>query len=105
MEAEQSNEELDSDRASEEGLVNENIESAVDHEDGQGAADNRATDKDSDPAPTCTGKDNVVSRRSACDKGRGKVKCQSSAAAGPSTTSQGDKAPSDKTANGGTQSE
>lgn len=102
---EQSNKEQGSGRASEEGLDNENIVSAVVHEDGQGAPDNRATDKDSDPAPTGTGKDNVVSKRSACDKGRKKVKCQSSAAPGPSRTSQGNKATNGKTGKGGTQSE
>ncbi|XP_035017285.1 aryl-hydrocarbon-interacting protein-like 1 isoform X1 [Hippoglossus stenolepis] len=105
VKAERSNKELDSGRVSEEELDNENIESAVDHEYGQGAADNRAPDKDSDPAATSTGKDNVVSRRSSCDKGRKKVKCQSSAAASPSRTSQGNKVTSDKTGNGGTQSE
>ncbi|GAA6223027.1 uncharacterized protein LOC108872548 isoform X1 [Lates japonicus] len=102
---EESNKELGSGRVSEEGLDNENIESAVVHEYGQGAPDNRARDKDSDPAPTGTGKDNVASKRSACDKGRKKVKCQSSAAPGPSRTSQGNKATNDKTGNGGTQSE
>ncbi|XP_056238140.1 myb-like protein X isoform X1 [Seriola aureovittata] len=105
VKAEQSNKELESGRGSEEGLDNENIESVVVHEYGQGAPDNRATDKDSDPVPTSTGKDNVVSKRSACDKGKKKVKCQSSPAPGPSKTSQGNKATSDKTGNGGTQSE
>lgn len=105
VKAEQSNEELESGRASEEGLDNENIESIVAHECGQGAPDNRATDEDRDLVPTSTGKDNVASKRSACDKGRKKVKCQSSAAPGSSKTSQGNKATSDKTGNGGTQSE
>ncbi|XP_044220539.1 uncharacterized protein LOC122991010 [Thunnus albacares] len=91
-------------RTSEGGLDNENRESAVVQEDRQGAPDNRGTDKDSDLAPTSTGKDNVVSKRSACDKGRKKVKCQSSAAPGLSKTGQGNKATSDKTGNGGTQS-
>ncbi|XP_071314600.1 myb-like protein X [Trachinotus anak] len=105
VKAEQSNKELESGRASEAGLDNENIERVVVHEKEQGAADNRTTDKDSDPVPTSTGKDNVVSKRSVCDKGRKKVKCQSGAAAGPNKTSQGNKATSDKTGNGGTQSE
>lgn len=102
VKSEQSNKELESGRASGEGLDNETVESVVVHEDRQGAPDNRATDKDSDPAATSTGEDNVVSKRSACDKGRKKVKCQSSTAPGPSRISQ---ATSDKTGNGGTQSE
>ena len=101
VEAEQSNKELESGRASGEGLDNENIESVV-VQDGQDAPDNRAADKDSDPAPTGAGKDNVVSKRSASDKGR-KVKCQSSAAPGCCGTSKGNKATDDKTGNGGTQ--
>lgn len=105
VKAEQRNKELVSGRASGEGLDNENIESVVVHEDGQGAPDNRATDKDSNPVPTSTGKDNVVSKRSARDKGSKKVKCQSSAAPGSSRTSKGNKATCDKTGNGGTQTE
>ncbi|XP_035525674.1 uncharacterized protein LOC118333960 [Morone saxatilis] len=104
VKAEQCNKELESGRASGEGLDNENMESFVGHEDGQVVPDNRATDKDSNPAPTSTGKDNVVSKRSVSDTGR-KVKCQSSAAPGLSGTSQGNKATSDKTGNGGTQLE
>lgn len=105
VKTEQSNKELESGTASGEGLDNENMESVAVHEDGQGALDNRATDTDSDPAPTGTGKDNVVSKRSASDKAEKKVKCQSRAAQGPSRTSRGNKATSDKTGNGGTQSE
>ncbi|XP_042348824.1 aryl-hydrocarbon-interacting protein-like 1 [Plectropomus leopardus] len=103
VKAEQRNKEFESGSAGGEGLDNENIESVVVHEDGQGAPDNRATDRDSDPAPTSTGKDNVVSKRSGRDKGGKKVKCQSSAARGPSKTSKGNKATCDKTGNGGTQ--
>ncbi|XP_030252511.1 uncharacterized protein LOC115568910 [Sparus aurata] len=102
VKAEQSNKEPESGRASGEELDNENIESVVVQEDGQGAPDNRAADKDSDPAPTGTGEDNVVSKRSARDKGR-KVKCQSSAAPGCCGTSKGNKATDDKTGNGGPQ--
>ncbi|XP_075960006.1 uncharacterized protein LOC142963175 [Anarhichas minor] len=104
VKAEQSNKELESGRASGEGLDNENIESVVVHEDGQGVPDNRAADKDSDPAPTSTGKDNVESKIPAQDQVRKKVKCQSGAALGPGT-SQGNKATCDRTGNGGTQSE
>ncbi|XP_051277064.1 uncharacterized protein LOC127375190 [Dicentrarchus labrax] len=104
VKAEQCNKELESGRENGEGLDNENMESFVGHEDGQVAPDNRATDKDSNPAPTSTGKDNVVSKRSVSHKSR-KVKCQSSAAPGPSGTSQGNKATTDKTGNGGTQLE
>lgn len=57
--------------------------SVVVHKDGQGAPDNLATDKDSDPATTSTGKDNVVSKKSVSDKER-KVKCHLSGALGPS---------------------
>ncbi|XP_059201701.1 aryl-hydrocarbon-interacting protein-like 1 [Centropristis striata] len=56
VKAEQSNKEPESGRASGEGLDNENIECVVVHEDSQGAPDNRATDEDSDPAATTTGK-------------------------------------------------
>lgn len=105
VKAEGSNKNPECGRASEGGLDNENIKSAVVQEDRQGAPDNRGTDKDSDPAPTSTGEDNVVSKRSASDKGRKKVKCQSSAAPGLSRTGQGNKATSDNTGNGGTQSE
>ncbi|KAK2848940.1 hypothetical protein Q5P01_008774 [Channa striata] len=96
VKAEQSNKVLESGGASQERVDNENTESAVVHGDGQGAPDNRTTDKDSYPVPTSTGKDNVVCKRSARDKGRKKVKCQSSAVRGPSGTSQGNKATSDK---------
>ena len=105
VKAEQSNKELENGRESEEGLDNENTDSVVVQEYGQGEPDNQATDKDSNPAPTNTGKDNVVSRRSATDKGRKKVRCQSSAALGPSRTSQGNKATRDKKGNCGTKSE
>ncbi|XP_070818069.1 myb-like protein X [Chaetodon trifascialis] len=103
VKAEQSNKEPESGRASGEGLDNENMESVAVHEDEQDAPDNGATDKDSDPAPTSTGKDNVVSKRSAGDKAR-KVKRQSGAVPGPSRTRKGTKATIDKTGNGGTQS-
>ncbi|KAM9356677.1 uncharacterized protein ABDE67_004257 [Symphorus nematophorus] len=104
VKAEQSNKEPESGSASRKGLDNENMESIEVHEDGQGAADNGATVKDSDPASTSTGEDNVLSKRSASDKA-GEVKCQSSAAPDLSRASQEDKASSDKTGNGGTQSE
>lgn len=104
VKAEQSIKDLESGKVTGKGLDNENIESVVVHEDGQGAQDNRATDKDSDPAPTNTGQNNV-SKRSASNKGRKKVKCQSGAAPGPSRTSQGSKVTWDKPGNGGTQSE
>ncbi|CAK6964678.1 aryl-hydrocarbon-interacting protein-like 1 [Scomber scombrus] len=105
VKAEQSNKDPECGRASEEGLDNENVEGAVVQEDRQSATDNGGTDKDSDPAPTSTGKDNVVSPRSACDKERKKVKCQSSATPDLSRTGQEIKATSDETENGGTQSE
>lgn len=66
--------ELESGMASREGLDNENRESVMVHEDGQSAPDNQATDNDSNPAATSTGKDNVESKRSTSDKGR-KGKC------------------------------
>lgn len=97
-----SNNVLESGRESEEGLDNENIESAAVHGDRQGAPDNQITDKDRNPAPTSTGKDNVVCKRSARDKGGKKVKCQSSAEPGTSGTSQGNKVTGDKTGNSGT---
>lgn len=87
VKAEHSNNVLESGGESEDGLDNENTEGAVVHGDRQGAPDNRTTDKDRNPAPTSTGKDNVVCKRSVCDKGGKKVKCQSSAA--PGETSQG----------------
>lgn len=103
VKSEQRNKEPESGRASGEGLDNENMEGVAVREDEQGAADNRATDKDSEPAPTSTGKDNVASKRSASDKAK-KVKRQSGAAPGPSRTSKGSKATGEKTGNGGTQS-
>ncbi|KAF3694052.1 Transcription initiation factor TFIID subunit 7 [Channa argus] len=96
VKAEQSNKVVENVGASQERVDNENTECVVVHGDGQGAPDNRTTDKDSNPVPTSTGKDNVVCKGSACDKGRKKVKCQSSAAQGPSETSQGNKATRDK---------
>ncbi|XP_029970426.1 uncharacterized protein LOC115405104 [Salarias fasciatus] len=89
--AEQPDEQSECVRMSGEGLDNENIERAVAHEAGLGAPDNRATDKDSNPVPTSSGKDNVVSNRSACDKGKKKVKCQSNPAPDSNRTSQGNK--------------
>ncbi|XP_034546288.1 DNA ligase 1 [Notolabrus celidotus] len=103
--AEQSIKEPESGRESREGLDNKNMERVVVHEDRQGPADNRATEEDSDPEATGTGGDNVVSKRSAHDKAREKVKCQSSAAPGSSRTSQGDKGSSDEAERGDTQSE
>ncbi|KAM7000598.1 uncharacterized protein LKV04_005426 [Tautogolabrus adspersus] len=105
--AEQSNKEPgpESGRASGEGLDNKNIERVMVHEDRQGSPDHRATEEDSDPEASGTGGDNVVSKRSALDKGRKKVKCQSSAATGPSRTSQGNKGSRDEAGSGDTQSE
>lgn len=105
VKAEQSNKDPECERASEEGLDNENVESAVVQEDRQSTTDNRGTDKDSDPVPTSTGKDNVVSQRSACDKARKKVKCQSSSTPAVSRAGREIKATSDETENSGTQSE
>ncbi|XP_037636841.1 aryl-hydrocarbon-interacting protein-like 1 [Sebastes umbrosus] len=103
VKAERSNKELESGReTSGEGLDNENTECVV----VQGAPDNRTTDRDSDPAAANgTGTDSVASKRSARDKVRKKVKCQSSSPLVPSRKSQGDKAACDKTGNAGTQSE
>ncbi|XP_030000632.1 myb-like protein X isoform X2 [Sphaeramia orbicularis] len=101
---EQSNKEPKCGRAAVEGSDNENTDSAVVLEDGHGAPDNRDTDKDSDPAPTSAGKDNVVSKRSECDKGTKKVKCQSTVAPGPRREGQRKKASGDKAGNGDTQS-
>ncbi|KAM9849663.1 uncharacterized protein ACBR49_006947 [Aulostomus maculatus] len=101
---ERGNKDQESEKASE-GSDNENTESAVVHEDGQGAPDNRGADKDSDPASTSTGNDNVASKRSAFDKAGEKVKCQSSETKSLSRTSQANKATSDKRGNGVTQSE
>lgn len=105
VKAEQSNKDPEYGGASEEGLDNENEERSVVQEDRQGATDNGGTDKDSDPAPTSTGKDNVVSHRSGCDNGRKEVECQSSATPDLSSTGQEIKATSDETENGGPQSE
>ncbi|KAM7417400.1 hypothetical protein PAMA_017180 [Pampus argenteus] len=105
VKAEESNKDPECGRVSEEWLDNENIESAVVQEDRQVAPDNRRIDKDSDPAPTNRDKDNVVSKRSTCDKSRKKVKWHSSTSPGLSRTGQGNKATGDKAGNGGTQSE
>ncbi|KAG7517237.1 hypothetical protein JOB18_002087 [Solea senegalensis] len=95
---------LESGAASEEALDNENLERTVDAGRGEGAPDNRAQDTDSDPAAsTGTDGDSVASRRSACDTGTEKVKCQSSAALDLSRTSQGNRATCDKKGNGDTQ--
>ncbi|KAK1904722.1 Aryl-hydrocarbon-interacting protein-like 1 [Dissostichus eleginoides] len=102
VKAELSNKGLESGRASED---NENTESVAVPGEGQGAPDNRATDKDSDPEPTGTGKDNVVSNRSVQDKVTEKVKCPSSGELGQREAAQGNKDPCDKTGNDGTQSE
>ncbi|KAK5896856.1 hypothetical protein CesoFtcFv8_009975 [Champsocephalus esox] len=102
VKAELSNKGRESGRASED---NENTESVAVPREGQGAPDNRATDKDSDPEPTGTGKDNVVSNRSVQDKVTEKVKCPSSGEPGQREAAQGNKDPCDKTGNDGTQSE
>ncbi|XP_040928596.1 aryl-hydrocarbon-interacting protein-like 1 [Betta splendens] len=102
---EHSNKVLDGGRESEEGSDNENIECAAVRGDGQGLPDNHTADKDSNPVPTSTGHDNVVCKRSACDKSREKVKCQSNAAAGPSEAGRGISVASDKTGDSGAQSE
>ncbi|KAI4819670.1 hypothetical protein KUCAC02_004910 [Chaenocephalus aceratus] len=102
VKAELSNKGRESGRASED---NENTESVAVPREGQGAPDNRATDKDSDPEPTGTGKDNVVSNRSVQDKVTEKVKCPSSGELGQREAAQGNKDPCDKTGNDGTQSE
>lgn len=104
VKAKQSNKERESGRAGGKGLDNENAQSFVVHEDGQGAPDKRAADKDSDPTLTSPGKDNVESKRAAQDKVREKVNCQSGAALGQSM-SQGNKATCDETGKDGTQSE
>lgn len=105
VKAEQSNKEPECGKARREGIDNENTERVVVHEAGPGAPDNRATDKDSGPAPTSSGKDNVASKRSARDKARKKVKCQSQAAQDPGRTSSGNKATGGGTKSGGTPSE
>lgn len=81
----------------------DNRKSAV--EDGSDAADNRDTDKDSDPAPTSKGTDSVASNRSEDDKGTEKGKCQSSVAPEPGRASEGNKDTSDnREEEGGTSS-
>lgn len=104
-ETEHSNKVLGRGRGSEEGSDNENIVCAAVRGDEQGLPDNRTTDKDSNPVPTSTGKDNVVCKRSACDKSGKKVKCQSNAVPGFRDTSRGNKVTSDETGNSGAQSE
>lgn len=99
VKAEQCNKEPESGRASGKGLDNENMESVGVHEDGRGEPDKQATDTDSEPKPTSTGKDNVASKGSTSDKSR-KVKCQSKAAPGKRRASKGNKATNDKTGNG-----
>ncbi|XP_008274442.1 aryl-hydrocarbon-interacting protein-like 1 [Stegastes partitus] len=84
----------------EEGFDSKNIERVEVHGAGVGAPDNRAADKDSDPVPVSSGKDNVASKRSARDKGKKKVKCQSGTAPNPNRTSSGNKDTSSKTGNG-----
>lgn len=91
---EQSNKEPECRRTSEEGLDKGSTETNVAPEAGLGAPDNHAADKDSDPPATGSGKDNVVSRRSSRDKGRKKVKCQSSDAPNPRRTRANKKASS-----------
>lgn len=105
VKAEQGNKEPERGRASGEGLDNESIEKAVVHEAGLGVPDNQAIDKDRDPAPASSGKDNAASKRSVRDKARKKVKCQSSAAPQPKRTNSGNKANRAKTEKGGTASE
>lgn len=103
VKAEQGNKEPERGRVSGEGLDNENIERVLVHEAGLDVPDNQAADKDRDPAPSSSGKDNAASKRS--DKGRKKVKCQSSAAPEPSRTNPGNKASTGKAEKGGTASD
>ncbi|XP_054872621.1 golgin subfamily A member 6-like protein 22 isoform X2 [Amphiprion ocellaris] len=100
VKAEQSNKEAECGSMTGQSFDGENIERVMVHEAGVDAPDNRATDKDSDPAPVSSGKDNVASKRSGCDKGKKKVKCQSGAAPKPSRTSSGSKDIRGKTGNG-----
>ncbi|XP_069550697.1 uncharacterized protein [Brachyistius frenatus] len=99
VKAEHSNTEPECGRVSGEGFDNENTERVVVHEATPGAPDNGASDKDSDPAPTSPVKDKVASKRSARDKGRKKVKCQSRVAPNTSKTSPESKATCGKTGN------
>ncbi|KAM4621904.1 uncharacterized protein ACJ7VT_006207 [Polymixia lowei] len=102
---EESNKEIDCRRASGERVDSGKDECFVVEEDGRGAPDNRVADEDSGPAPTGTAKDNVASTRSGSDKGREKVKCQSTATEDPGRASQGSEAPNDNAGHGGIQSE
>lgn len=104
LKEEQSNKEQERGSSGEEGLDNENTEIVVVHGDGQGAPDNRTTDKDSNPVATSTGKDNRVCERLACDKGGNKVKLQSSAAPSTSGTSDGNWVTGEETGNSGAKS-
>ncbi|KAM4555692.1 uncharacterized protein PAE49_014670 [Odontesthes bonariensis] len=101
VKAEQSNKGPECGRASGEKLENENTERVVAPEAGPGGPDNIPADKNSGPAATSSGKDNVASKRSARDKGKKKVKCQSSGAPNPSRTSRGSKASGGKTGKSG----
>ncbi|XP_061581630.1 uncharacterized protein LOC133447150 isoform X2 [Cololabis saira] len=89
---EQSNKEPECGRASEEEPDKGNTESVVAPEAGPSGPDNHAADKDSDPQATSSGKDNAVSKRSARDKGRKKVKCQSNDAPNSRRTNPNNKA-------------
>ncbi|KAM6924270.1 uncharacterized protein FYW49_006657 isoform 2-T2 [Xenentodon cancila] len=88
-------------RAGEEGLDKGNTESVVTPEAGPSGPDNHAADKESDPAATSSGKDNAVSKRSARDNGRKKVKCQSNDAPNSHRTNPSNKASGGKTRKGG----
>ncbi|CAG5989279.1 unnamed protein product [Menidia menidia] len=99
--AERSNKEPDCGRASGEEFENENSERVVAPEAGPGGPDNSPADKNSDPAAPSSGKDNVASKRSVRDKGRKKVKSQSSGAPNPSRTSGKNKAPRGKASKSG----
>lgn len=99
LKAEQPNKEPEYWTATEDGSDNENTERVVTPDAGQGVPDNHEAHKDSDGATTCA--DNVASERSACDKGKKKVKRQTDSAANPSRTDSETKATRAKTGQGG----
>lgn len=69
--------EVQNERAGKKGLDKENIEMVKDPQVGPSGADNHSRGKDSDSAAVSPAKDNSVSIRSVRDKGKKKVKCQS----------------------------
>lgn len=91
LKAEPPNKEAEYWTATEDGLDNENTERVATPEAGQGVPYNHEAHKDSDGATTST--DNVASERSACDKGKKKVKSQTDCAANPSRTNSGTEPP------------